>query len=132
MVPSNVAELDQLIDRLSKVIRLDKEGVKKKLLSAPNPFRPVSLKKNLDMSLVTFILEREEDFPGVVIVTDPIRTYPYAETGSHLLGYLGEVSQKELSLSSSFGIEMGDLVGKMGIEKVYNPYLQGEKGGRQI
>ena len=132
VVPSNVADLDQLINGLSKMIRLDRDAVKKKLLSAPNPFRPVSLKKNLDMSLVTFILEREEDFPGVVIVTDPIRTYPYVETGSHLLGYLGEVSQKELSLSSSFGIEMGDLIGKMGIEKVYNPYLQGKKGGRQI
>ncbi len=132
VIPSNVAELDPLIDRLSKIIWLDKEAVKKKVLSAPNPFRPVSLKKNLDMSLVTFILEREEDFPGVVIVTDPIRIYPYAETGSHLLGYLGEVSQGELALSSSFGIELGDLVGKMGIEKVYNFYLQGEKGGRQI
>jgi penicillin-binding protein 2 len=132
VVPSNVAELDQLINGLSKMIQLDRDAVKKKLLSAPNPFRPVSLKKNLDISLVTFILEREEDFPGVVIVTDPIRVYPYVETGSHLLGYLGEVSQKELSLPSSFGIELGDLVGKMGIEKVYNSYLQGEKGGRQI
>lgn len=131
VVPSNVAEPDQLLDRLSKIVQLDKEVARKKLLSAPNPFRPVSLKRNLDMSLVTFLLEREEDFPGVVIVTDPIRIYPYAEKGSHLLGYLGEVSQKELSLSS-FGIEMGDLVGKMAIEKVYNRYLQGEKGGRQI
>lgn len=132
VVPSNVAELDELINDLSKVVQLDKEGVRKKLLSAPNPFRPVSLKKNLGMSLVTFLLEREEDFPGVVIVTDPLRTYPFAETGSHLVGYVAEVSQKELVLSSSFGVEMGDLVGKMGIEKVYNRYLQGEKGGRQI
>jgi len=132
VVPSNVAELDELINDLSKVVPLDKEGVRKKLLSAPNPFRPVSLKKNLDMSLVTFLLEREEDFPGVVIVTDPLRTYPFAETGSHLVGYVAEVSPKELVLSSSFGVEMGDLVGKMGIEKVYNRYLQGEKGGRQI
>ena len=68
----------------------------------------------------------------MVIVTDPIRIYPYVETGSHLLGYLGEVNQRELALPSSFGIELGDLVGKMGIEKVYNFYLQGEKGGRQI
>ena len=132
VVPSNVAQLDQLLDRLSKMVQLDTEAVEKKLLSAPNPFRPVSIKKNLDMSLVAFLLEREEDFPGVVIVTDPVRTYPSAEIGSHLLGYLGEVSQKELALSSSFGIEMGDLVGKMGMEKVYNRYIQGEKGGRQI
>jgi penicillin-binding protein 2 len=117
---------------LSRVVQLDKEGVRKKLLSAPNPFRPVSLKKNLSMPLVTFLLEREEDFPGAVIVADPLRTYPFAETGSHLVGYVAEVSQEELALSSSFAPEMGDLVGKMGIEKVYNRYLQGEKGGRQI
>ncbi len=132
VVPSNVADLDELINDLSRVVQLDKEGVRKKLLSAPNPFRPVSLKKNLSMPLVTFLLEREEDFPGAVIVADPLRTYPFAETGSHLLGYVAEVSQEELALSSSFAPEMGDLVGKMGIEKVYNRYLQGEKGGRQI
>lgn len=70
---------------------------------APNPFRPVNLKKNLDMSLVTLLLERQEDFPGVVIVTDPIRTYLYAETASHILGYTGEVSQEELSFARGLG-----------------------------
>ncbi len=132
VVPSNVDEVDQLLENLSRVTQLDNEEAKRRLLLAPNPFRPVNLKKNLDMSLVTLLLERQEDFPGVVIVTDPIRTYPYAETASHILGYTGEVSQEELSFASSLGIEPGDLVGKMGIEKIYNAYLQGEKGGQQI
>jgi len=132
VVPSNVGEVDQLLEDLSRIIQLDNEEAKRRLLLASNPFRPVNLKKNLDMSLVTLLLERQEDFPGVVIVTDPIRTYPYAETGSHILGYTGEVSQKELSFASTLGIEPGDLVGKMGIEKTYNAYLQGEKGGQQI
>ncbi|GAG54486.1 unnamed protein product, partial [marine sediment metagenome] len=83
-------------------------------------------------STVTFLLEREEEFPGVVIVAQPVRTYLYGGLASHLLGHLGEVNQAELTLSSGYGIELGDLVGKMGVEKVCNRYLQGEKGGKQI
>ena len=82
--------------------------------------------------MVTYLLEREEEFPGTIILTQPVRNYPYRQVGAHILGHLGEVSQEELSANSAFGVESGDLVGKMGIEKVYNSYLQGEKGGEQV
>jgi len=82
--------------------------------------------------MVTYLLEREEDFPGTVILTQPVRNYYYHELSSHVLGHLGEVNQEELSANPTFGIELGDLVGKMGVEKVYNSYLQGRKGGEQV
>ncbi len=132
VIPSNVSNPDHLLDHLAIILKLDKKAILERLGRAPNPFKPVVLKKNVGMSTVTFLLEREEDFPGVVIIAQPVRTYLYGGLASHLLGHLGEVNQTELALSSGYGIELGDLVGKMGVEKVCNRYLQGEKGGKQI
>ncbi len=132
VIPSRVSNPDHLLDNLVRILKLDKKAVLEKIGRASHPFRPVVLKKNVGMSTVTFLLEREEEFPGVVIIAQPVRTYPYGKLASHLLGHLGEVSRAELSLSSGWSIELGDLVGKMGVEKVCNRYLQGEKGGKQV
>jgi penicillin-binding protein 2 len=132
VIPSNVSNPDHLLDHLARILKLDKKAILERIGGASNPFRPVVLKKNVGMSTVTFLLEREEEFPGVVVITQPVRTYLYGRLASHLLGHLGEVNRAELSLSSSYGIELGDMVGKMGVEKVCNRYLQGEKGGRQV
>ena len=132
VVPSNVFNLEELLPRLTQALDIDKQRIREKLQEAPNFFRPVFLKKNVDMPTITYLLEREKEFPGVVIIAQPVRSYPYKMVAAHVFGHLGEVDQAELSMSSGIGIELGDLVGKMGIETVYNLYLQGEKGGRQV
>lgn len=132
VVPSNVIDIDELIERFDEFLDIDKEIAKKRIQEANNPFRPAYVKRNIDLPAVTYLLEREEDFPGTVILTEPVRSYYYDETLAHVLGHVGEVNQEELTANSTFGVELGDLVGKMGVEKVYNSYLQGEKGGRQV
>jgi len=132
VVPENIENLPELFNSLEQILPLDADLIKKRIKNAPNPFRPVVLKKNISLSKVTYLLEREEKFPGVVVLTQPVRNYPYGQLMAHLLGYLGEVNKEELSRGLASGIEAGDLVGKIGIEKVYNRYLQGEKGGKQL
>jgi penicillin-binding protein 2 len=132
VVPCNVDDIDQPLDSLEGILNIDRQLAKRKIQEALNPFRPVALKRGVDMSTITFLLEREEEFPGMIVLVNPVRSYPYHEIASHLLGHIGEVSQEELSINFAPGVEAGDLVGKMGIERVCNKYLQGEKGGRQI
>ncbi|GAI20311.1 unnamed protein product, partial [marine sediment metagenome] len=132
VVPSNVTDIDELIKCLDEFLDINKEIAKKRIQEANNIFRPVWAKRNIDLSAVTYLLEKEEDFPGTVILTQPVRSYYYDEMCAHILGHVGEVNQQELRANSTFGVELGDLVGKMGVEKAYNSYLQGEKGGRQV
>ena len=132
VVPGNVENLPGLLNSLEQILPLDVDLIKKRIENASNPFRPVTLKKNVSLSKVTYLLEREEEFPGVVILTQSVRNYPHGKLVAHVLGYLGEVNKEELNSSLASGIELGDLVGKIGIEKVYNRYLQGEKGGKQL
>ena len=132
VIPSNVKDMNHLLGCLAKVLHVNKEIAIKRLQKAFNPFRPVCLKEDISMSELTLLLEREEKFPGTVIITNPMRFYPHRKLASHLMGHLGEINSEELLMNSLEDIEQGDFIGKMGVEKVYNKYLQGKKGGRQI
>jgi len=93
-------------------------------------YMPVRLKTNVPFQTVAKIEERK--LPGVVIEVEPIRNYIYGSTGSHIFGYVGEISAEELEKLRDEGYRPGDLVGKMGLEKVLEPYLKGKDGGQQV
>ncbi len=59
---------------------------------------------------------------------DSLRNYPYKEAASHVLGYIGQISQEELLQSEFVGYKGGDLIGKMGIEGKYESLLKGTNG----
>ncbi|MCF6096595.1 penicillin-binding protein 2 [Thermovorax subterraneus] len=93
-------------------------------------YMPVRLKTNVDMETVAKIEERR--LPGVYIEVEPIRNYIYGSLAAHVFGYVGEINQEELKALRDKGYRPGDLVGKMGLEKVLETYLKGENGGRQV
>ncbi|ADL07509.1 penicillin-binding protein 2 [Thermosediminibacter oceani] len=93
-------------------------------------YMPVRLKTNVDMETVAKIEERR--LPGVYIEVEPIRNYIYGSMAAHIFGYVGEINQQELEILRDKGYRPGDLVGKMGLEKVLEPYLKGQDGGKQV
>lgn len=93
-------------------------------------YRPVRLKTDVDFQTVAEIEERR--LPGVVIEVEPMRNYLYGSTASHIFGYVGEINQEELEASKDKGYRPGDLVGKIGLEKVLESYLKGVDGGQQV
>ena len=133
VIPESLENPEKTLLKLKSIFPdIDLRKAEVKVKKVKNPFRPVVLKEGIDISKVTYIEERGEEFPSVVILSQPVRSYPYGKLLSHIVGYLGEVNKNELKNLSFLGVEAGDLVGKMGIEEVYNSYLQGEKGGRQV
>ena len=71
-------------------------------------------------------LENSWRFPGFALVERPIRSYPY-NVGAQVLGYIAEVSPKEIERSDNF-YRMGDYTGKNGLEKYYEDVLMGQRG----
>ncbi|HEY0127952.1 MAG TPA: hypothetical protein VGB40_02190, partial [Rubrobacteraceae bacterium] len=61
-------------------------------------YSPMLVKENAPHDGVTYIMERTEEFPGVVVNDDYIRNYPAGETAAHILGYTGAITQEELEL----------------------------------
>lgn len=83
------------------------------------------------------ILESSTDLMGVTIEETYRRVYPYGEYVASLLGYTGEISESELeeyNTENDAGItySSGDIVGKSGLEKTYDSYLQGSKGSQTV
>ena len=133
VVPENLTQPDHILQKLKEVFpELDVQLSKNNIKTSSNPFRPVIIREDVDLSTVTYLLEREQEFPSVVIFAQPVRNYPQGELLGNTVGYLGEVDKKDLNNFSVLGVESGDLVGKTGIEKIYNAYLQGRKGGKQV
>lgn len=70
--------------------------------------------------------------PGVEIEMKPVREYSNDQLASHLLGYIGEVSEKELNMAGYENYNPGDYIGKNGIERALEKELHGSDGGRQF
>ena len=74
--------------------------------------------------------EMSSSFPGVSTSSEPTTSYPYGELASHILGYVGPINSSELKANSSY--DQNDRIGKSGIEKVFEKYLKGTDGVKQI
>lgn len=135
---------EALINRLVRVVQdpeLTAEKVKE-ICDANSGYlyKPVVLKKNLDMATVSRIEANRDTLPGVSVEAVPERTYLHGMLASHVLGYIGEINQSELEEATvqaeQAGEEtlykMGDYVGKVGLEKYYDETLRGTDGYRQV
>jgi penicillin-binding protein 2 len=73
------------------------------------------------------------ELPALDIVTVPLRDYPYATLGAHLIGYLNEVNEGDLESASDPGdYRSGDRIGRNGLEKRYESLLRGSRGFRRV
>ena len=92
--------------------------------------KPVEIASNISKNSVLKFSEENGRFYGIDIVTAPVVTYNYGSLASHLLGYCGKITQAELE--NNPGYADNDLIGKTGIQYVFEKYLRGINGKRQI
>lgn len=99
-------------------------------------YMPTTVATDICEETVAIVMENSVDLPGVSIEEDTIRRYVDSVYFSHILGYTGKVSQDELALLQEEHEEMAydsnDTVGKLGIEKSMESWLQGTKGSETI
>ncbi|GGD66725.1 penicillin-binding transpeptidase domain-containing protein [Paenibacillus nasutitermitis] len=77
-------------------------------------------------------LDQYLDLPGVDVQRKKGRAYPYGEAAAHLTGYIAEISAEQLEKNKDKGYHTGDLIGKSGLELVYEQKLKGQDGMRII
>lgn len=102
--------------------RWEKESAK---LPSTQPF-PIA--EDLTMAQVAKIQAQSVAFPEVNVVPVQRRNYPYGTMAAHLLGFIGEVTEKDLAKKEHETLEQGDLIGKRGVELMYDQYLRGRGG----
>ena len=119
---------EETLQRLSTLLDMPVEDIKKKIEASANYYEPIMLKNNLDIQLVTRIEEQRRYMPEVMLTVQTIRNYPYHELAVHALGYVGEVSEYEMERNLFKDVAQGSIVGKEGLEKSYDKYLRGVDG----
>lgn len=96
------------------------------------PFVPVRLERNISWEKVAIIETNILELPGITVDPAAIRNYKAGEMVGHVVGYIGEVTQDELEQKEWANCRIGDIVGKSGVERVYDPYLRGISGAEQV
>lgn len=76
--------------------------------------------------------EQNADFPGINIISQPIRVYTSGRLASHIIGYIGKINDTELQKKLDEGYESHDYIGKTGVEYTLEKYLRGKNGTKQL
>ncbi len=104
--------------------RFDPRGI------SNNPFLPFPVKRGIDEPTAAAIMERSEDFPGVSIVSDWERVYPYAPHAAHVVGYMGAITKEQYDDFIGAGYLGDERVGQFGVERSFERVLHGDWGYR--
>jgi penicillin-binding protein 2 len=122
-----------LLRRLTRILNVPYDRVAADLRrQASNPLAHVTVKQAAREDEVAYLLEHENELPGVQIAETYIRHYPFQSLGAHILGYVGEISPGQLKRLRKKGYELGDRIGQGGVESTYDTYLRGAPGRSQL
>lgn len=91
-------------------------------------FAPIIVKTGITRDQLAKVETNSLQLHGVEIVSTSKRYYPYNELGAHLIGYVNQINDVELQKLKMYGYRMGDVTGRMGIERTYEAILRGGNG----
>ena len=131
VTPAEVKGIDTT--EFCRMMEIDTAEFKRRLLDAKlknTAVRPSIFADLLVPRMQARFEENSWKFPGFVLVQRPVRGYPF-NTGAHIMGYISEVSPKQIEQSGSF-YRMGDYIGQSGLEASYEKVLMGERGVQYI
>lgn len=126
-------QAEEVLARLADLLQLPVDEIVERMTSVRySPLRPTPIAIDVSPEMVFAVSEHAELFPGVVAERLPVRTYPFGDLAAHLVGHVAEIDQDELDSDfyASRAYQAGDVVGKAGIERAYEEYLQGTEGRR--
>ncbi|EQC45332.1 penicillin-binding protein 2 [Bacteriovorax sp. Seq25_V] len=133
IIPQYLVNKKQTLEKLSKILDMDVKDIEDTLAKfrGQAKYRPVRIKKNLSKQEVAIIETENEKMPGVQVETFISREYRDANVGSHLLGYISEISQSQLPKyikRDNYDYKLGDFIGQAGVEEEFDHYLRGDDG----
>ncbi len=95
-------------------------------------YHPIVIKEDVGIEDISILEGHRRDHPEIQLGPEPRRLYHYGRLAAHVLGYVGEISDRELASDQYPGVVAGSLVGQNGVERSYNKYLIGKDGARQV
>ncbi|HKQ07155.1 MAG TPA: penicillin-binding protein 2 [Blastocatellia bacterium] len=133
--PEDITDKNETIRVLVENLGVERDEI---VAHLNDPFRPKSqpilVKQNASNADRAWVSGHELEHPEISVETQPQRLYKYGKTAAHVLGYIGEISPKQLEMEKyqNAGYKSGDIIGQGGIEAVYDQILRGRDGKRRV
>ena len=123
-------DFKKVISPLSKILNIPGEEILNKIkqFNYLPSFKPIKIKEDVSPKELSLIEFYKLDLPNVLVEVFPKRNYPLGKSAAHILGYLGEIDESELKTFNSSNYNLGDFVGKSGVERVFEKELKGKPG----
>jgi penicillin-binding protein 2 len=119
--------------RVAEILNIDQETIQAKLTGATvNSTNRIRIVRDLTEAQITRLREYGAEKEGIDVDIESVRYYPGGMLAAHVLGYTGEMNDKELAKLRPLGYRLGDVTGKMGLESTLESRLRGEWGGTQV
>lgn len=133
VIPAEYSNPQEVTPVLAGLIGLEPAEIEAQLQAAQDfPFTPVRLKRDVNQAVLARIEERKAELPGVVVEAVPVRYYVYGQLAAHLFGFIGRINEEEYAARKASGYHPSDLIGKDGLERVWEDALRGIDGGREF
>lgn len=145
IVPGRLTDKGVSVQKIAKLLEIDPEDIDKKLAAKwvkEDSFVPVkTIPKVEDLALMTENPDEEAlkekarqdallEIPGVMITDVEVREYPLGEAAAHLIGYVQGVTAEDLKEHEGEGYTAGSVIGRSGLEGLYEKELKGQDGCR--
>ncbi len=130
IIPEKVDKIADTINELNRLIPIDVDEQKNfyQQLKYRRKFEGVPLIVNLDENTAAKFSVNSYKFPGVKIVAELMRYYPYQDVFSHSIGYVGRINEQEMAQIDQTIYSASHYIGKTGIEQFYEAELRGLPG----
>jgi len=122
----------ETIRTASALLGLDAEQVKQAVdrhVKSEPVYRPVVIVQDASLEQAVRVLSRQRELPELSVEQVPTRKYPADAMAAHLFGYVGQADEDQVKAE---GLSQNAIVGKFGVEKVYNAVLMGQDGAKSV
>ncbi|HTG88255.1 MAG TPA: penicillin-binding protein 2, partial [Pyrinomonadaceae bacterium] len=129
-------KLHSLIEPLAAGLNVEKEILRERfdLIDQMAAFESIKVKEDADPGDISWVEAHAFEHPELRVEQQPQRRYPADGSLAHVLGYVGEVSPEQLKQQATKdkGLKPGDIIGLSGLEQIYDDYLRGKDGYREV
>lgn len=125
----DISRLERLALDLSKELRRDSGEILERLQQASREESVVRLAENISTDKMFRLSELKTIYPGVDLIVEARRQYPFGRFASHLLGYMGRMDAKNWRELKPKGYRADSRIGRLGLENMFEGELRGRDGG---
>ena len=133
-VPEDSTAPEKTLSSLARYLKWDESELLKTYEDNKSraAFDEITLGRDVEWSTIVAVETHQLDLPGITLRARPRRNYVDGQAAAHVLGYLGEINQKQLKTFKEEGYAIGDEIGQYGLERKWEYVLRGQSGGQQV